>query len=313
MMPILQRKSICAVIVTHKPDALIAARITKIAGQVDRVVVIDNDSGPATRLRLQVLEIQPSIHLLLNNQNLGIATALNQGAQWAFERGYAYLLLFDQDTSVLENFVDVYAKISSEISLEETIVGTNFLQSVDGKAGQKIKPEFIPAGSSGNWAKAITVATSGTLLPREAWEKIGPFRDEFFIDCVDEEYCLRARRQGVRIVISTAPLMQHSVGEQTYYRFLWMHGLTYNYSPLRHYCRLRNSVVVWRTFCRQEPRWVVSHVLFNVRILAKICFCEPQKSRKLSALALGLLDGLCSRFDLMAERVHQNTNPSKYE
>ncbi len=307
MTAALQRNSLCAVVVTYQPDHGIAERVRRIAAQVDRVLVVDN-SGPAAPTGLEAdsgIEAELGIEVVRNDRNQGIATALNQGARWAFERGYAFVLLFDQDTAVSEDFAEAYAKIYTEVSAasaEGIIVGANFLRSVDGKAGQKIKPGAVPADGSGRWADAVTLVTSGTLLPRRVWETVGPFRDEFFIDCVDEEYCLRARAHGVRVVISTAPMMQHAVGDQAGYRFLWIRGLTFHYSPRRHYCRLRNSVAVWRAFFRREPRWVLSNVLFNVRIFGKICLYEPQKRRKLSALALGLRDGLRSRFDLMTAR-----------
>lgn len=303
-MTTLTRDGLCAVIVTYHPDEEIAARVARIAAQVDRVVIVDNHSRPDTLASLHALATQAGVEVIFNAENRGIAAALNQGVRRAFEQGYSFALLFDQDTVALE-MTSVYARIYSEVSAggREALVGANFLRSVDGQVGKKIRPGAVPAGSSGLWARAVTVLTSGTLLPKTVWETLGEFRDEFFIDGVDDEYCLRARAAGVQVVRSAEPLMQHSIGEQSSYRLLGRTGWMHNYSPLRHYCRSRNALVLWRTYLWREPRWVAFHILFNVRIAGKVCLFEPQKGQKLRSIGLGIWDGLRGRFDLLSRRI----------
>ena len=57
-----------------------------------------------------------------------------------------------------------------------------------------------------------TVITSGCLVDAAFAREIGGFRDDFFIDQVDHEFCLRTRANGRRVAISAKPVMQHSVG-----------------------------------------------------------------------------------------------------
>ena len=303
-MTAVTRDGLCAVIVTYYPDAEIAARVARISAQVDRVVIVDNHSGPATLSSLYALAAQAGVEVIFNAENRGIAAALNQGVRRAFEAGYLFALLFDQDTVALE-MTSVYALIYSEVSAggREALVGANFLRSVDGQVGKKSRPQAVPAGSSGLWAESVTILTSGTLLPKTVWDTLGEFRDEFFIDGVDEEYCLRARAAGVRVVTSTEPLMQHTIGEQSRYRLLGRTGWMHNYSPLRHYCRSRNALVLWRTYLRREPRWVACHILFNAKIAGKVFLFEPQKRRKLRSIGLGVWDGLRGRFNLLSRRI----------
>lgn len=298
------RDGLCAVIVTYHPDAEIAARVARIAAQVDRVVIVDNHSRSAALAPLHALAAQAGVEVIFNPENRGIAAALNQGVRRAFEQGYSFALLFDQDTVALE-MTSVYALIYSEVSAggREALVGAAFLRAADGQAEKESKSQAAASGSGRPWAEAVTILTSGTLLPKTVWETLGGFRDEFFIDGVDDEYCLRARAAGMRVVISTEPLMRHAIGEQSRYRLPGRTGWMHNYSPLRHYCRSRNALALWRTYFRREPRWVACHILFNAKIAGKVCLFEPQKGIKLRSIGLGAWDGLRGRFDLLSRRI----------
>ncbi len=297
-----QKQNTCAIVVTYHPDPGFCERARRIAAQVGCVFIVDNASCLPARAMLEELCTQPGFQMLANAENLGIATALNQGMRFAKAQGYFFTLTFDQDTLVDENMMFSYAGLWDDIVRSNQaggapgLLGANFLQSVGGELGKKIKPGSIKPGMSGEWIEVPTMLTSGTLLPLATWEAIGPFRDEFFIDYVDEEFCLRARSGGFRVFLSTAPLMAHNIGEQSAYHLLWKRGQTYNYSPLRHYYRTRNAVVVWREFARREPRYVASSIKFNVKIILKVCFFESQKKKKLRGIGLGLLDGMRLNF-----------------
>jgi len=309
MLKLPQKDNTCAVIVTYHPDDDFPKRARRIVAQVERVLIVDNGSSLPARSMLEEFCTEPGFQLLANADNLGVATALNQGMRWASHRGYSFVLTFDQDTLVHENMMLSYARIFEDISRSDQAVerlaslGANYLQSVGGKPGKTIKSGALKPGMSGEWIEVTALLTSGTLLPLTVWEKVGPFRDEFFIDYVDEEYCLRARAQGLRIVMSTAPLMVHNIGEQSDYHFLGKRGRTYNYSTLRHYCRTRNAVVVWREFLRREPRWVVCSIVFNIKILLKVCLYEAQKGKKLCSIGLGLIDGIRGNFHRTARGI----------
>lgn len=41
---------------------------------------------------------------------------------------------------------------------------------------------------------------SANLVNVEVYKKLGKYREEYFIDCVDYEYCLRARENQYSII-----------------------------------------------------------------------------------------------------------------
>ena len=61
---------------------------------------------------------QLNIGLVLNSENLGLATALNIGVARAIAGGYQWALLFDQDIApfdfIVEGLKDAYDPVSSE-------------------------------------------------------------------------------------------------------------------------------------------------------------------------------------------------------
>jgi rhamnosyltransferase len=55
--------------------------------------------------------------------------------------------------------------------------------------------------------------TSGSLISIEAFREIGPFREDYFIDGIDLEWCFRAWSKGYSCWLSTDTTMEHTVGE----------------------------------------------------------------------------------------------------
>ena len=109
-----QRENICAVIVTYQPDGGFPERAARIAEQVGSIVIVDNHSPRDAVSMLYKLASQRNIHLIINDENLGVASALNQGVRWAIKRGYRWTLLFDQDTVVKYSMLETLASAYDE-------------------------------------------------------------------------------------------------------------------------------------------------------------------------------------------------------
>ncbi|MES2392876.1 MAG: glycosyltransferase, partial [Acidobacteriota bacterium] len=95
---------VCAVIVTFHPDADVIANLQALRPQVSRVVVVDNGSTPEELAQLRQAALALDVELIENGDNLGIAAALNRGIRRALELDYLWVLLFDQDSRVTEDF-----------------------------------------------------------------------------------------------------------------------------------------------------------------------------------------------------------------
>ncbi len=288
-----EKHNICAVIVTYQPDSGLEKRLNRIVKLVDRVIVIDNHSEDSTAVKIRRLSLEMKITLLLNRNNRGIATALNQGVKIALELGYNWALLFDQDSNpkenIVENLADVFMKFPEKEKL--ALIGSNYY---DSNSGMKL---YTPGDKiDTDWIEQKTVITSGTLLQLNFHKDIGRFRDEFFIDHVDHEYCLKARARGYRIILTRKPLMTHSLGEATVHKVLGRSITISNHSAFRHYYMMRNHIVLSKEYLFQEPSWVITTLFW--RLIANILIIpfEKNTSTKIKYCFIGLFDGLTSNF-----------------
>jgi rhamnosyltransferase len=148
--------------------------------------------------------------------------------------------------------------------------------------------------SSGDaWDEVDTVITSGSLLSLTAFAHIGPFREDFFIDYVDTEYCVRARAKSYRIVKTRRPLMSHSIGKPTQHRLLWMKKWTSNHSADRRYYIARNHTVMVRESGKYLlGAWAIASLFSCITALKRIALYEESKGRKIAAVFLGWWDGM---------------------
>src|SRR5262249_32266920 len=146
------------------------------------------------------------------------------------------------------------------------------------------------------------VITSGSLLSIGAYKTIGPFRNEFFIDYEDHEYCLRARAHRFKGLICLIPLMHHSLCPPTFYRIGTMYLRVTNHAAHRRYYFTRNCVVLMREYTFREPIWVVRQLLGQIYVALTVIAFETNKLEKLRAMTIGLAHGLRGRLGVRQPR-----------
>ena len=290
----MNKADVCGIIVTWHPDADLVARLIRIAPQVQVLIIVDNGSAAAEILKLHEAARLMGIDLILNPQNLGIARALNIGADRAIALGYSWVLLLDQDSVVggdlIETLIAIYDSFDDKEHL--ALVGSGYRD-----LGRELaRSDNLPAiGNDRLWDETTNIITSGTLLSLAAHAIIGPFREEFFIDHVDFEYCLRARAQGFHILNSRRLLMRHLVGAPTIHKGLWKQTVITNHSADRLYYFARNDTVLLRESGKYKfATWAIKSFARRFRTCRKVLMFEQSKSAKILAVCRGLWDGLNS-------------------
>ncbi len=287
------RGNTCAVVVTYHSDDQLFERLSAVASQVDRVFIVDNASSPDEVQALrQGVSAFSSFQLVENSTNLGVAAALNQGVELARAGEFQWLLTLDQDTWVDDELIATYAEVHAQWEAGRRplgMLGANYRHDPSGRLA------YIPSPSDGAAIATEVVITSGSLLSLHAAVDVGGFADAFFIDCVDNEYCLRLRRRGYEVIMTTRPLLRHALGDQRVHRLLWKRPICTHHSPLRHYYMTRNRLrLVW-TYRREERRWARRELkAMAVSILLLVLYERP-KIRKLRAVLAGAMDALRGR------------------
>lgn len=279
---------VCAVVVTYYPDVDLFRRLAIVLPQVDALVIVDNTpKGGRIWLRDEDLLGSEKVDLVRNYTNLGVAVALNQGLSRALELDCNWMLTLDQDSLCYPSMIAALLKVASSCIPEPVVIGGNYLDARNGVLK-------VPVGEPGEYVEQKTVITSGCLVNINFAKQIGGFRDDYFIDQVDHEFCLRARTHGGRVVLSRELTMEHSVGEQGGAR-IWGMGWLPKHPPLRKYYIARNSIVTIRRYWHDEPEWCFrrgGRLLLGILL---VVFFEPSPMVKVRAFAAGVLDAIAGR------------------
>jgi len=280
--------SVCAIIVTYHPSPENIEHLSNIHAQVQGLVVVDNGSNAEELNPLRKASQSLGFQLVENGENLGVAEALNQGVRCAKEKGYSWVILFDQDSRISEGFVGQMFD-AWESHPERERVGSVQPKYVIPETGIET---VVPRASDGGPATAMT---SGTLMPTWIFDRIGWFASEYFIALVDCEYSLRIRAAGFLLADSRQAVLLHCAGNPTRFSFLGLSFGPSHHSAMRRYYISRNRVVVYRKYFRRFPRWTLSSMNEALRETIKCFVGEQNRARKFRSFLLGTWDGLTGR------------------
>ena len=278
--------NVCAVVVAYFPDEGFETRLQTILPQVARLVIVDN-TPDAIPLSPEIISAWGErLHCIANHANRGVASALNQGLKYALQQGYHWALTLDQDTECYPDMVTILGSVYENCSPRPAVIGSNYLDP------RNHKPKVPPQGNE--CLEQKTVITSGSLVNVHIAFLIDGFREDYFIDQVDHEFCLRLRSQGYRVVISREPVMAHSVGRPGGVDVPFL-GILPNHPPLRKYYIARNTVVTISAYWRQEPEWCLRRFVRLILGLGYMAVLEENRLAKVRAFAAGIADGIFRR------------------
>lgn len=289
--------NLLAVIVTYHPELTQLKRLINILqDQQASVLVIDNNTPGFTKIILG--ELPTEIEVIQKPENVGLATAYNEGCSFAKSRGYSHVILFDQDSMPAENMVaNLYSAIAcrNEHTFTVAAVGPKYTDI----KGQKLSPfvrikQFHLVRVDCSELEVVEVdhlISSGSLIDLRAIDYVGNFLDLLFIDCVDTEWCLRVRHYKLKMYGVGNALMTHNIGE----RYLNVFGRQLPFhTPLRLRYQFRNQVWIIK-----QPwvgwRWRIIDLIRSTKLVAVYIFFAPDKFNNLTAIAKGIYDGIANR------------------
>jgi rhamnosyltransferase len=280
---------VCGVLITYDPDAQLPMRLAAIRRQLAAFVIVDNGSGETSRAMLRALGADAALEVIFEAENRGVATALNIGLARAAARGFAWALLLDQDSRIDEDLVAGLLAVYRAYPERErlAVVGAGFRDF-------RGEPDATEHGARpDSWEELDYVITSGSLLSLAVFAIVGPFRDEFFIDYVDTEYCWRARARGYRVIKTRKHLMSHTIGRPSRHRLLWTHKWTTNHPPDRRYYIVRNFTILTREQARGGAgAWWFKSLGLLFKLAKRVLLYEDRRREKLFALAQGWYHGI---------------------
>ena len=271
---------LAGVVVLYNPDSNVIDNLGSYIFGFEKLFVIDNSDCQCVELINELLlRFGSQIEYFYMGGNLGIATALNKGMMLAKEFQAGWVLTMDQDSMFQESSIKVLLESLNRIPLADQdrlgiLSCKHFIE------GYPFEEDFS------DFKEVDFVMTSGNLVNIDAYNKIGLFRDDFFIDEVDVEFCRRLINDGYKIVVVNNAILLHYLGDTRKHNFFWRDFMCSHHSYNRRYYITRNRLYMVGLY----PDLRFEYYLRNVVSLLKIILFENDKRRKLRAFFEGIFD-----------------------
>jgi rhamnosyltransferase len=258
--------SVSAVIVTYKtPKIRIEKLLSVITPQVGNVFVIENGGSELSGIEY------------INNPQNNLAIAQNIGIRAAISKGAEYILLLDDDSipnpkmvsDLLENIRD-YDIIGASLRSYSAIRQPFSTSAIRPTRNDSIRDCF--------W-----LISSGSLIKKQVFEKIGFMDEAMNIDMVDMDFCTRAKLEGFKIGKAKTE-MEHQEGELKSSVF----GNYKSYNRERYFIRARNKRLYIHRYFLKYPLQSAYVALSIFKELLKILLLENGKKEKLHSYLNGL-------------------------
>lgn len=249
--------------------------ILSYAHNVDHVIVVDNSS----RDNSAMLPYPKNTIYLPMGCNVGIAKALNHGVSKAAELGADWVLTMDQDSSFAFNEFERLKVTALALQNDKSVAAIGAI--TDPKKDKDYRLEEVNE-----------IITSGSLNRLSNVQDIGGFNNDFFIDCVDFDFCFRLREAGYRIFVDRGTKLDHRRGTPAIVNWRGRDYTIYNYTSTRYYYQVRNNLYLGYRF----PEYRKSSRKKIRRIIRNVILFESNKVSKLTAMVKGGLHFVLGRY-----------------
>lgn len=275
--------SCIAGITTYNPDMTrLKFNIDAIVTQVDIVLIVDNASSNISEIEAGFLDY-PSVKIVKNKKNMGIAYAMNKIGEFALNNGYDWFLTLDQDSICPTNMIEMYSRyVNENVAIIAPYIdfNTSFISNLF-----HLKKKEIAKTHEVEIIKYAV--SSGQFIQTNAWKKVKGFWEFLFIDYVDQEFCFNVTRNGYSILRVNFVKMQHEPGIS-----VKIFGVqTAKQSAMREYYCARNSRLVYWLYRneyldgkRRKP------MIVTIKRLANSILVREDTYEKIKAIFKGVID-----------------------
>jgi GT2 family glycosyltransferase len=296
-------ESIAAVVVTFNRKALLVECLGALLNQthkLDNIYVIDQASTDGTQdlLRDRGFLAEPAIHYWRVPVNTGGSGGFHDAMQKAYQSGHSWIWIMDDDA------------IPEPDACEKLVPLTSFPQVV-AVANRKLRKDRTTdlnhvsmLGSSpaaGDYPRLKFSSFVGLLVKREAIDRVGLPKAEFFFQYDDNEYCSRLLTCGdIAYAVDSCIVHKEAGSLRVKKQFL---GISWLRLPTERYWRIyfayRNNL--WRTIHAAGRRDVWGLVRYGMSLAkeftAVLVVDRDQRINRLEILYRAVSDALRERFD----------------
>lgn len=295
----LKNKDICAIIVSYNTGVNIINCVKAIIDQVNHIVIVDNSSDDDTLDALRVMEQMGNVDIIYNDNNYGIAKALNMGIRKAIEYGYEWVITVDHDSIASPNMIkemsNIYDFLEDKYSVGIICAGIYDIN----------KQGFLVNASAARPYKELKVAIqSGSLIKTNIFEKFGFFNEDLFIYYVDVEFSMRLKRKNLKIFQCNNAVLYHEEGKKVKKKLFFKVYYYDNYSGDAVYYIARNSIYMIKNY-RENKKSYIRRLKSDFK---NILIFDDKPFVKLKYYFHGILDGLRNKYGRYHEKMRKGDN-----
>ncbi len=295
---------ICAVVVSYNRKELLLRCLDVLVAQtrpVDQIIVVDNASTDGTEQLVKEHGFfdRENFRFHALSENKGGAGGFCHGVRLAFDSGFDYIWLMDDDgfpsedcLAKLLNYTDQFDYVGPLVVDDNDRQKLSFPVRLSGQTTiLRTKCEVNALCTESKIMNNVAIHFNGALLSRPLLEKTGFPDERFFIWGDETEFTLRARAHGAKIATIADIFFYHrfapDLGTPIFFGNMQFNDTDSN---LKLYCLCRNS-----TYSLKKYRGS----LFSLAFVMKVCwfymFTKPSTSKL--KLTLGALkDGWLGQF-----------------
>jgi len=293
-------KNVAAIVVTYNRKELLKKCLNALLDQqLGVIIVVDNNSSDGTKEMVEKEYLNNSIfdyHYL--ESNTGGSGGFNYGLSRAYDDGYEWFWLMDDDVAPVEKSIDIYGKYISDYSFiqgrrayEDGAI-FDWLSSYDYKNGKEAKLSEEVSFKDTNVIEVDTACFEGAFINRRIVESIGLPDKSFFIQGDDTTYGILANKEFKIAYISETTLVKTMKKPQT----LFLNRVVELSTPFSIYYNVRNLFLIEQKIKEGFPNEDIDHkaTIFKkiIKTLLKIILIFPEKSKSISFFFKGIRDGI---------------------
>lgn len=283
------------IIVTYNPESELLRIINSLENYI--TVIIDNgstESETKSSLRKQSFQ-KKNINFIELEENKGLGFAQNIGISVLEKKNVEFVVLFDQDTMFetvfLENLVSTFYKTESTFPQLGVLVPVYYdkkrLKLADFTV--KTKKKYIKKQVNQHFLEIAFANASGMIFRIDLIKKVGNMREDFFIDQIDIEFCVRVNHNGYKIVATDYLQITHTVGEGKLIKIGGMSIQHSNHNENRRYYIARNSIIMTKLY--STDKMFISLIRKRLFKTIIICLLEKDRFNKIKYIIRGIKDG----------------------
>ena len=333
-----KKETICAVVVTYNRKELLLECLEALRKQtrpVQGIYLIDNASTDGTsKLLLEkgyIKKLPPEnltkpwekkfeiknltdgqvikLHYVRMYENTGGAGGFHGGVKRAYEKGYDWLWLMDDDAEAKEDALERLvvefnreniSALACSVILPNGEICYNHRGLIDLRNIYPLIQKPLQKGKYKELVKKIDAASFvGILINKKAIEKIGYPKKEFFIHHDDVEYCIRLRRVGEILFIPNSIMIHKEVGKKRISKiFLSKKSARIPYDKLwLKYYGIRNLTWLGRKYSTNKLNFYFGMLKILIRSIIGVILFDDNKLKRIKFIISAYIDGLKGNFD----------------